>query len=176
MSTHLGNGAHLKLPRHPNYLWEQLADDSLHACLIADGFHLPDSFLKVALRAKGERVMLVSDAVSLSGMAPGVYDMHIGGRVRLTEEGRLCMADQPELLAGSAQMLPWGISKLAGSGLADLPTAWEMASLRPARLLGAPVESGLSAGAPADLVLFDYHGGRVTIRQTIKQGTIVYRG
>ncbi|MDQ0920262.1 hypothetical protein [Paenibacillus sp. V4I5] len=24
MSTHLGNGAHLQLPRHPNYLWEQL--------------------------------------------------------------------------------------------------------------------------------------------------------
>jgi N-acetylglucosamine-6-phosphate deacetylase len=24
MSTHLGNGSHLMLPRHPNYVWEQL--------------------------------------------------------------------------------------------------------------------------------------------------------
>ena len=22
MSTHLGNGAHIMLPRHPNYIWE----------------------------------------------------------------------------------------------------------------------------------------------------------
>ncbi|WP_235439760.1 hypothetical protein [Paenibacillus sp. DMB20] len=59
------------LPRHPNYLWEQLAEDRLHACLIGDGFHLPDAFLKVALRAKGEKAMLVSDAVSLSACRRG---------------------------------------------------------------------------------------------------------
>ena len=27
LSTHLGNAAHAVLPRHPNYLWEQLAED-----------------------------------------------------------------------------------------------------------------------------------------------------
>ena len=53
LSTHLGNGAHAVLPRHPNYIWEQLADDRLAASFIVDGFHLPPSFLKVALRAKG---------------------------------------------------------------------------------------------------------------------------
>ena len=26
------------LPRHPNYLWEQLADDALWASIIANGF------------------------------------------------------------------------------------------------------------------------------------------
>src|SRR5205807_8290325 len=34
LSTHLGNGAHAVLPRHPNYIWEQLADDQLWASLI----------------------------------------------------------------------------------------------------------------------------------------------
>jgi len=31
MSTHLGNGAHAVVPRHPNYIWDQLADDRLVA-------------------------------------------------------------------------------------------------------------------------------------------------
>ena len=40
LSTHLGNGAHSMLPRHPNYLWDQLAEDRLAASFIADGIHL----------------------------------------------------------------------------------------------------------------------------------------
>lgn len=176
MSTHLGNGAHLMLPRHPNYLWEQLAEDSLHACIIADGFHLPDSFIKVALRSKGERLMLVSDAVSLCGKPAGIYDMHIGGRVLLTNEGRLCVAEQPELLAGSAQMLTWGIGKLIDSGLTDLRQAWEMASLRPARFTRCSDLGEINVGKAADLVLFDVRGRNVIVRQTIKSGKVVFTG
>jgi N-acetylglucosamine-6-phosphate deacetylase len=59
LSTHLGNGTHLMLPRHPNYLWEQLAQDELWTTIIADGFHLPDQVLKVVLRVKGEKALLV---------------------------------------------------------------------------------------------------------------------
>src|SRR5262249_12675635 len=39
LSTHLGNGAHAVLPRHPNYIWEQLAADELWASIICDGHH-----------------------------------------------------------------------------------------------------------------------------------------
>ena len=70
LSTHLGNGAHPVLRRHPNYIWEQLAEDRLMADFIVDGIHLPTSFLKVALRAKGiERSVLVTDARSPAGAA-----------------------------------------------------------------------------------------------------------
>jgi len=41
MSTHLGNGVHALLPRHPNYIWAQLAETRLTASFIADGHHLP---------------------------------------------------------------------------------------------------------------------------------------
>ena len=72
MSTHLGNGAHQVLQRHPNYIWEQLAEDRLTASFIVDGVHLPASFLKVALRAKGlERSVLVTDASSARGREAG---------------------------------------------------------------------------------------------------------
>src|SRR5262245_23569629 len=37
LSTHLGNGSHAVLPRHPNYIWEQMAEDRLMASLIPDG-------------------------------------------------------------------------------------------------------------------------------------------
>ncbi|ULL18282.1 N-acetylglucosamine-6-phosphate deacetylase [Paenibacillus sp. H1-7] len=174
MSTHLGNGAHLMLPRHPNYIWEQLSQDGLTACVIADGFHLPRSVLKVVLRTKGNKALLVSDAVSFSGLAPGAYDNHIGGRVVLTPEGRLHMADTPGLLAGSVQMLPWGISHLVKSGLAPLEDAWDMASVRPSAFMGLPSQHGLAAGAPADLVLFELKDQNVTVVQTYKQGSRVY--
>lgn len=174
MSTHLGNGAHPILPRHPNYIWEQLSRDSLWATVIADGFHLPKSALKVILRVKGERVMLVSDAVSLSGMPPGQYDLHIGGKVVLTPEGKLHLADHPNLLAGSALTLIHGIEHLVKSGLASLSEAWEMASVRPSRLIGLPAKDGLKAGIPADLVVFSPNGWKIDILETYKDGVLVY--
>lgn len=167
MSTHLGNGAHLMLPRHPNYLWEQLAQDELWTCVIADGFHLPDQVLKVILKVKGEKAIVVSDAVSLAGMPPGTYSQPVGGDVVLTPEGRLHLASNPKLLAGSAQMLPHHISHLVKRGLATLQEAWDMASIRPAKLLGLPQAAGIAVGAPADLVLFRLDDGGVKIIKTI---------
>src|SRR6185436_5143105 len=74
LSTHLGNGAHSVLRRHPNYIWEQLAEDRLMADFIVDGIHLDASFLKVALRAKTiARSAIVTDAVTPAGSAPGRY-------------------------------------------------------------------------------------------------------
>jgi N-acetylglucosamine-6-phosphate deacetylase len=173
MSTHLGNAAHLMLPRHPNYLWEQLAQDELWTCVIADGFHLPDQVLKVVIRVKGERAMLVSDAVSLSGMPPGAYATPVGGRVVLTAQGRLHLAENDKLLAGSAQMLIRGIEHLIRSGLAGLAQAWDMASVRPAGFMGLPAAAGLTAGAPADLVLLRRQENLLRLEQTYKAGEAV---
>lgn len=174
MSTHLGNGAHLTLPRHPNYLWEQLALDELTACVIADGFHLPDSVLKVVLRAKAGNALLVSDAVHLAGLEPGEYRTPVGGRVVLTREGRLHLAENPALLAGSAQMLRAGMGHLVRRGLCSLGEAWEMASTRPAQALGLPARLGLWKGAPADLVLLEEREGRLEVRETWKAGRRVF--
>jgi len=72
LSTHLGNGAHPLLRRHPNYIWEQLADDRLMAGFIVDGIHLGAAFLKSAIRAKTVgRSVLVTDAATPAGATPG---------------------------------------------------------------------------------------------------------
>jgi N-acetylglucosamine-6-phosphate deacetylase len=176
LSTHLGNAAHLMLPRHPNYLWEQLAQDALWVTLIADGFHLPDQVLKVAMKVKGKQAMLVSDAVALSGMPPGEYATAVGGRVVLTSQGRLHLADNPQLLAGSAQMLVRGIEHLICSKLATFDQAWEMASIRPAEFMKLPGSAGLAAGAPGDLVLFRFDRQRIEIEKAYKSGRLIDMG
>lgn len=178
LSTHLGNGAHAMLPRHPNYLWAQLAEDQLWCTLIADGFHLPDEVLKVAMKVKGRRALLISDAVALGGLPPGSYDTPVGGRVVLTPGGRLHLAGQPGLLAGSAQMLLRHIARLAAAGLAELPDAWDMASVHPAGFMGLPAAAGLTAGAPADLALIrraGAGGAGLTLTALCKAGEWVYR-
>jgi N-acetylglucosamine-6-phosphate deacetylase len=169
MSTHLGNGSHLSLPRHHNYIWEQLAQDQLYACMIADGFHLPTAVMKVFMKAKAERLFLVSDAVYLSGLTPGRYNTHIGGEVVLTKEGNLHLANEPAILAGSAQLLKAGIVHLVKAGLCNLATAWEMASVKPAAFMDLTV--GLAKGTPADLITFSWDQcHNLILRDVYKQG------
>ncbi len=174
LCTHFGNGSHLQLPRHPNYLWEQLAADPLWASLIADGFHLPDSVIKVVLLAKGRKAILVSDSVFLGGMEPGTYDTAVGGRVVLTGLGKLHLEGNPGLLAGSSMPLVRGVERLVTSGLCGFAEAWERASVLPAELLGLPQAKGLDRGAPADVVVFGWDGERVDIRRVYRKGRPVY--
>lgn len=175
VSTHLGNAAHLMLPRHPNYIWEQLAAEELWACMIADGFHLPESVLKVMMKVKGDRAILVSDAVYLSGLEPGRYTTHIGGEVVLAPSGKLHLAGNANLLAGSAQMLLWGIQHMTRRGLSSLAEAWDMASIRPSRLMGLPTSSGFQPGAPADLILLESgDDSTLSLLAAFKEGQLVY--
>jgi len=173
LSTHLGNGAPPLLPRHPNILWEQLAHDDLWASVIGDGFHLPDTVLKVIIRVKGDHAFLVSDTVALAGMPTGEYDTPVGGHVAVTPEGRLVLASDARLLAGSICPLRRAVAHLVRSGVTDVPTAWAMASTRPARFLDLPVRAGLAVGAPADIVVWTGTGTQVTITQTYKNGVLV---
>lgn len=174
LSTHLGNGAHLSLPRHPNYIWEQLANDHLWSCVIADGFHLPVSFLKVVRKVKQAKLILVSDAVLYSGLPVGEYANSLMGEVVLTEEGRLHLKKNPQLLAGSAQMLLHCIAHMVKQGIFSLAEAWESASMVPSSLMGISTSAGLSVGAPADLVLFNWSGDKLVVEATFKKGKQVY--
>ena len=164
MSTHLGNGAHAVMRRHPNYIWEQLAEDRLRASFIVDGIHLPVSFLKVALRAKGlERAVLVTDASSPAGSKPGRY--RLGEQdVDLTADNRVVLAGQ-DRLAGSALRMDRGVENLMRLGELSLADAVRMATVNAARAGRVPGrERGLVAGDRADFVLFDLDEQRKAIQ------------
>ncbi|MFO0913006.1 MAG: amidohydrolase family protein [Pirellulales bacterium] len=155
LSTHLGNGAHAVLPRHPNYLWDQLADDRLAASLIVDGHHLPASVVRTMLRTKGtQRCLLVSDLTMLAGVTPGRYSSTALGNVDVLADGRLVVADAPQYLAGASRHLVENVELLGQLGELPWPQTWEMASNHPARLIGL-TECQLLPGQPAHLTLVE---------------------
>jgi len=176
MSTHLGNGAHYVLPRHPNYIWEQLAEDRLSAGFIVDGIHLPASFLKAALRAKGvERSVLVTDATSPAGCRPGRY--RLGEQeVDLTEGNRVVLAGQTRL-AGSALRMDRGVENLMRLAGLTLAEAVSMATVNPARAGHFPArQNGLHPGDRGDVIefRFDPEGPCLEILRTYLAGKLVW--
>jgi N-acetylglucosamine-6-phosphate deacetylase len=152
LSTHLGNGTTASLPRHPNVIWTQLAEDRLMATMIADGEHLPDHILKAMVRAKGvHRSILVSDTVALEGTPPGIYETPIGGRVELHASGRLSLAGT-DYLAGAMLPLKDGVARVARVMGGALGEAVKMATENPGRFVGG--RGVLRVGERADLVRF----------------------
>lgn len=177
LSTHLGNGAHSSLARHPNYIWEQLAEDRLSASFIVDGIHLGRAFLTVALRAKGiERSILVTDAVMPAACEPGDYrlgevevELHRDGSVRLRGGTRL---------AGSALTMDRAVSNAMRLAGLSLRQAIVMATINPARVgrIGSR-HRGIAVADRADIVVFDFdkETGEIRVRETYVSGERVYR-
>lgn len=177
MSTHLGNGAHPVLRRHPNYLWDQLAEDRLVASIIADGHHLPAAVVKAFTRCKTpERLVLVSDMTGMAGMPAGRYATSLG-EVEVLENGKLVVAGQRDLLAGAALPIEHCVANMLRYTDVQLRDAVAMASSRPARLIGAAHDE-LRTGAAANLVVFDLPSaeepGPLRIRQTYNHGEPVF--
>lgn len=171
LSTHLGNGIPLMLKRHPNLLWDQLSEENLYTCLIADGLHIPDSFIKVAMKVKGDRTLLVSDATLFAGMPPGEYENNIGGTVVVDTMKRVSMKHSPGLLAGAGKTLLEDIEYVSSSKVATLGEAWQMSSININKMLH---EKELKIAADKDWVVFKLNEGRIEILQTIKNDFVVF--
>lgn len=178
-STHLGNGAHAMIRRHPNYIWDQLAEDRLSAGFIFDGHHLPPSVMRSVVRAKGvERSYLVSDAVSVAGQPPGRYRLFDDIEVELRPEGRLELAGTP-LLAGAVTALPTCLANAVRYADVSIPDAVRMVTLNPSRVLGLGEAAGherLTAGMAGNLTLFRLSAvGEVEVLATIVAGEVVHQ-
>jgi N-acetylglucosamine-6-phosphate deacetylase len=175
-STHLGNGSHSMIPRLKNYIWEQMACDSLMAGMICDGFHLPPSVVKVIDRAKGrERLILVSDAALLGGYKPGLYKWG-NLDVEVFTDGHLGIAGS-NALAGAAHLLDWDIVRFMEFTGASLKETIGLCTAHPARFLGLKDEyAALASGCRADLTVFSYSPGdrALHIRQTLIAGHVVF--
>jgi N-acetylglucosamine-6-phosphate deacetylase len=178
-STHLGNGTHAMIRRHPNYIWDQLAEDRLSAGFIFDGHHLPPAVMKSVVRAKGiERSILVSDALFVGGLAPGLYHLPDGAAVELAASGRLELYGTP-YLAGAAAPLPVCIGNAVRHAGVTPADATRMVTANPSRLLGLPIEAGherLRVGARANLTVFRMgpNGFDPEVVRTIVAGTVVH--
>ena len=174
LSTHIGNGAHAVMSRHPNYIWEQLAEDRLNASMIVDGIHIGKAFLKVALRAKGvERSVLIPDAVMPAMCAPGRYTLG-DVEVELHEDQSVRMLGGMRL-AGSSLRMDRGVQnlmKIAGLTLAEAITMATTNAARAGRVGGRI--RGLQPGSRADVVKFRLTDGAIEVLETYLSGRRVF--
>jgi N-acetylglucosamine-6-phosphate deacetylase len=123
------------IPRHPNFIWEQLAADEMMASLIVDGHHLPPATVKSMIRAKSvQRTILVTDAIAAAGQPPGEYQLG-SLKVRLDESGRVAAPGAPNL-AGSALAMDRAVANTVRFAGVSLDDALAMASTIPAGYLG----------------------------------------
>jgi N-acetylglucosamine-6-phosphate deacetylase len=142
LSTHLGNGCAQVLPRHPNFIWEQLAADELYASLIVDGHHLPAATVKTMIRAKTPaRTLLVTDAIAAAGCAPGSYQLG-EIKVELSSEGRVAEPGA-NYLAGSALTMDVAVANTVRFTGLTLDDVLPLASSQPAGYLGLATEGRL---------------------------------
>jgi N-acetylglucosamine-6-phosphate deacetylase len=175
LSTHLGNGAHGMIRRHPNYIWDQLGDPRLSASVISDGHHLPASVVRSIVRAKGLlRTIITCDASGLAGCAPGIY-RYGSAEFEVLADGPIVVAGQRQILAGSGQETDVCVANMVRMAGVSLGEAWEMAARNPARLLGFEI-GRLARGGLADLALFDRDAdtGRINIRAAVAGGEFRY--
>lgn len=177
LSTHLGNGSPLMIPRLENFLWEQLASDELWAGLICDGFHLPKAVVKVILRTKGlDRLILVSDATMFGGYPPGTYQWG-NVDVKVFDDLHLGLPGT-SMLAGAAHLLDWDIPRFIEFGDVPLAGVIGLCTKNPVAFLGLQHEKlgVLEAGAPANICRFYYTPGdrRIAVQDTIRNGRLVY--
>lgn len=174
LSTHLGNGAHPVLRRHPNYIWEQLGESRLHASIITDGQHLPPSVMRAIMRAKGLlHTIITCDAAGWAGCAPGVYENELG-KVEVLPDGRIAVAGQDQILAGSSATTDKCVAYAAQYGGVTLRDAIDMACRNPTRLLGFE-EYSLKRGSRADLMVYRQNGaGELQILATLVAGELLF--
>jgi N-acetylglucosamine-6-phosphate deacetylase len=171
LSTHLGNGSHALLPRHENYVWEQLAADELWASIICDGHHLPPAVARCMVRVKTPaRTVLTCDASALAGLPAGRYWLW-EQEFEILPEGKIVVADSC-YLGGSWAFTDRCVGNLMSFAGVSLRDAIDMASARPRQLLGLPVPR-LDVGEPADIVLFDWQkGGEFRVLATLVGGAV----
>ncbi len=165
LSTHLGNGAHATLAKTSNYIFEQLANDRLSASFIADGIHLPDAFLRAAIRAKSiERSVLVTDAVAAAMCPPGDYEL---GDVLVTmkPDGRVVLRGG-DRLAGSSLRMDRAIGNVIRAAGISLEDAIAMAAKNPARVARLEPHN--------DSVKYRFTDGRLEIMETALDGRVVF--
>lgn len=157
-ATHTYNAMRPFTHRDPGVIGAVLTSPEINAELIADGVHVEEGAMKLLLKAKGhERVILVSDGLSATGMPDGKY--MLGGFEVIVING-VCR-NAAGILAGSTLTLDRALRNVVSLGV-SLSDAVRMLTLNPASLLGIEFKKGsLRVGADADVLLLD-QGLRVT--------------
>ena len=154
-ATHTFNAMRPLDHREPGILGTVLTSDALYAELICDGIHTAPEMVQLWWRAKGpERAILVTDAMSATGMPDGEYQL--GGFAVQVANGR-AMANG--VLAGSVLTLDRALTNFVAFTGATIEQALRLMTANPATMTGLEDRAGsLAVGMPANLVALDEAG------------------
>jgi N-acetylglucosamine-6-phosphate deacetylase len=153
-ATHTFNAMRPLDHRRPGILGAVLTDRRVSADIIADGVHLDPAIVKLFAEAKGpEQTVLITDAISATGMPDGRYRL---GSFEVDVRDGKCMADGK--LAGSVLTMDLAVRNLARFADWDLYQAITAASRNPARVAGIANKGVLTVGADADFVVLSREG------------------
>jgi len=129
-----------------------LLHDELTTELIADGVHVHPSAIKMLVKMKGyDKVILVSDAISATGLPDGKYEL--GGLEIFVKDGVSTL--RSGVLAGSTLTLDRAVKNMVECANVPVSDAIKMATLNPARVLGVKTKGEIKAGADADITILD---------------------
>ncbi|HUX45566.1 MAG TPA: N-acetylglucosamine-6-phosphate deacetylase [Terracidiphilus sp.] len=154
-ATHTFNAMRALDHREPGILGTVLTNPALYSELICDGIHTAPEIVQLWWRAKGpERAILVTDAMSATGMPDGEYQL--GGFAVTVAAGR---AMARGVLAGSVLTLDRALELFLEFADASLEDALRMLTVNPAAMTGLNRQAGAVApGMPANLVAVDAAG------------------
>jgi N-acetylglucosamine-6-phosphate deacetylase len=153
-ATHTFNAMRPLDHRNPGILGAVLTDRRISADIIADSVHLDPVIVKLFAQAKGqEQTVLITDAISATGMPEGRYRL---GSFEVDVRDDKCMAGGK--LAGSVLTMDRAVRNLARFAEWDLPHAVAAASVNPARVARIANKGVLAVGADADFVVLSAEG------------------
>ena len=166
-TTHTFNAMTPLHHRDPGVVGAALSSD-VYAELIADTFHVNKGLFPLMRKAKGNRLVLITDSVRATGMPDGKYTL--GGQ-EFTLKGIECrMADGT--IAGSVLKLNEAVRNYRDFGGVPMHTAVRAASLNAAESAGLEKSKGsLEAGKDADITLL---GENCRVLRTIVRGETKY--
>jgi N-acetylglucosamine-6-phosphate deacetylase len=154
-ATHTFNAMRPLDHREPGILGTVLTCDALFAEIICDGIHTAPEMVKLWWRTKGpERAILVTDAMSATGMPDGEYQL--GGFAVQVANGR---AMARGVLAGSVLTLDCALANFMEFTGAPLEQALRLLTVNPALMTGLGDQAGsIAVGMPANLTAVDESG------------------
>ena len=162
-ATHIYNAMRPLDHREPGILGVALTEDRLYAELICDGIHVAPDTVRLWWKAKGaQRGILVTDAMSATGMPDGEYQL--GGFPVQVANG---CATARGVLAGSVLTQDRALSNFLQFTGAPLEQAIRLLTANPAQMTGTNAQ--LAVGAPADMVAVDPNGRLIA---TILEGRL----
>jgi N-acetylglucosamine-6-phosphate deacetylase len=145
-----------------------LSDDRIYAEIIADGIHVSPEVVRIFARAKGrDRILLVTDAISATGMPDGNYVL---GTDTVRVQGGVCR-DKEGRLAGSTLTQDTALRNFVSFSGMRLDDAVFGLTQNPALALQLEDRGCIKPGAHADLAMIDEN---LCIVKTIAGGRLVF--